>query len=257
MKKISAAAVIFCLFISAVIYGSIPVTSFIIRPESVAHDVYTQKESVFIISSAEEGFALPRLSNQKILSENIPGNRKEITVSTGNFPVQGDLENSKYLRDTPYLNIQNREIKDAAGKFRKSKDPVKDISLFVYNHISDKKEGIPIIPALSILKDRAGDCTEHSILTVALLRANGIPARAVVGIILAEYFGGYKDVFVYHMWAEAYRNGRWELVDSTRPSGIRHNRYIGFTFHNLTTEAPIDYLNAISAITNLRIRQKE
>lgn len=256
MKRISF-AVVFCAFISPVILASIPVSSFIIRPEKLASDFYTQKESGFIMSSSDEDFSLPVLSNQKILSEKILNGRKEITLSTGNYPAPEVHGVSKYLRDTPYLNLQRREIREATEKFRNSKDPVKDISLFVYNHISDKKEGIPIIPAPLILKDRAGDCTEHSILTVALLRANGIPARAVVGIILAEYFGGNKDIFVYHMWVEAYRNGRWVLVDSTRPSGIRHNRYIGFTFHNLTTEAPIDYLNAISAIADVRIRQKE
>ncbi len=94
-------------------------------------------------------------------------------------------------------------------------------------------------------------------LTVSLLRASNIPARAVVGIILSGYFNGEKNVFVYHMWVEAYRNGRWELVDSTRPMNINHNRYIAFTFHNLTTEGPIDYLNAISLINNIKIRQVE
>jgi transglutaminase-like putative cysteine protease len=108
---------------------------------------------------------------------------------------------------------------------------------------------------LSILKDRAGDCTEHSILTVSLLRASGIPARAVVGIILSEYFNGRRDVFVYHMWVEACVNKKWILVDSTRPMHLNHNRYIAFTYHNLKTEGPIDYLNALSVITNIKIRQ--
>ncbi len=256
MKKTHMIAITLCISASVAAIASMPVSSFIIRPEKLSKNVYNQKESVYIISS-EGSFSLPALCNQKILSEKTVSGRKEITVAAGGFSADTDRGGSKYLRDTPYLSLQSREIKDTAARFKKSKNPVKDISLFVYNHITDKKEGIPIIPALSILKDRAGDCTEHAILTVSLLRANGIPARAVVGIILSEYFANQKDVFVYHMWAEAYRNGKWELVDSTRPMNIRHNRYIGFTFHNLTTEAPIDYLNAISPITNIKISQLE
>lgn len=256
MKKTYILTLIIGLFSSASIFAAMPVSSFIIRPERLSKDVYNQKESIFVISS-EGSFSLPALCNQKIISEKTVSGRREITVATGNFSADTDQGGTKYLRDTPYLNLQSREIKETAAKFKKSQDPVKEISIFVYNHISDKKEGIPIIPALSILKDRAGDCTEHAVLTVSLLRAYGIPARAVVGIILSEYFANQRDVFVYHMWAEAYRNGKWELVDSTRPMNIRHNRYIGFTFHNLTTEAPIDYLNAISPITNIMIRQAE
>lgn len=255
MKRLLMLSLLTLAAITATVYADIPLSSFIIKPERLNSTVFSQKESRFSISSSDTEFSLPATSTQKIISESLAGGGREIIVATGNFGTTGDDSASKYLKDTPYLNLGSREIKEAAGKFRNSKDPVKDISLFVYRQISDKKEGIPIIPALSILKDRAGDCTEHSILTVSLLRANNIPARAVVGIILSEYFGGKKNVFVYHMWVEAYTNGRWRLVDSTRPMNLNHNRYIAFALHNLKTEGPIDYLNAISSINNVRLKQ--
>jgi transglutaminase-like putative cysteine protease len=255
MKRIiiSLPAAIFLFSITA--FASIPVSSFIIEPEKLHSNVYNQKESRFSIKSSDEDFDLPRTSTQKIISDSRALRGKKLIVATGDFPVQEECSVTQYLKDTPYLNLSSREIRETAARFSKSADPVKDISFFVYHHISDKKEGIPIIPALSILKNRAGDCTEHSILTVSLLRASGIPARAVVGIILSEYFSGKKDIFVYHMWVEAYVNKKWILVDSTRPANLNHNRYIAFTFHNLKTEGPIDYLNALSVITNVKIRQ--
>lgn len=255
MKKFALASPIAFVLLSFAVYASIPVSSFIIQPEKLNSNVYSQKESQFSLTSSDSEFELPRTSTQKIVSESSALRGKKIIVNTGDFPVSGETAAEKYLKNTPYLNLESREIKETAKKFRNSKDPVNEISLFVYKHISDKKEGIPIIPALSILKDKSGDCTEHSVLTVSLLRASNIPARAVVGIILSEYFIGKKDIFVYHMWVEAYVNDKWVLVDSTRPMNLNHNRYIAFTYHNLKTEGPIDYLNALSVITNIKIKQ--
>ena len=112
---------------------------------------------------------------------------------------------------------------------------------------------MPLIPAALILKSKAGDCTEHSVLTIAILRSLKIPSRAVVGLILSEKFLTEENVFVYHMWVEAYENDRWVLVDSTRPDSINHNRYIALCYHSLKTEAPMEYLSAMSTVQNLNI----
>ena len=63
--------------------------------------------------------------------------------------------------------------------------------------------------ALTVLARKNGDCTEHSTLLVGLLRAQGIPARAVVGVV---YLQGY---FYYHMWVEAYVADYWISLDPT------------------------------------------
>lgn len=257
MKKHLLLSALLPALLAAALFADMPSSSFMIVPESLGSDVFSRRELRFSITSSDADFSLPPTSTQKIVSESEIAGGKEIVVATGDYGIAADEPVAKYLKDTPYLNLESREIKGTAAKFRNSKDPVKDISLFVYRHITDKKEGIPIIPALSILKDRTGDCTEHSILTVSLLRARKIPARAVVGVILSEYYGGRKNVFVYHMWVEACINGRWTLVDSTRPMSLNHGRYIAFTYHNLKTESPIDYLNAISAINNVRIREAD
>lgn len=60
--------------------------------------------------------------------------------------------------------------------------------------------------AREILDNREGDCSEHTVLFVALCRASGIPARAAVGIM---YGGG---IFAYHMWPEVFV-GDWVALD--------------------------------------------
>ncbi len=247
----SVPLVIFLLFCNDV--KSIPVSSFIIIPAGINRTAYTNSSSVYKIESSDEDFTLPVSSNQQIISVKNQTEKTEILITAGDSPIPADSNLSKFLKNTPYLNTDKESILKAALKFKKSKDPIKDVSVFVYNHISDKKLGIPLLPASMILAGKAGDCTEHSILTVSLLRALGIPSRAVMGVILSEDFSGNKDVFVYHMWVEAVKDGRWILVDATRPYDFYPNRYIALAYHSLMTEMPSDYLQAISAIQDMKI----
>jgi hypothetical protein len=54
-----------------------------------------------------------------------------------------------------------------------------------------------------------GDCTEHGVLAVALLRKVGVPARGVVGWVALE------DVLGPHFWVEVKLGNRWVPVDPT------------------------------------------
>jgi hypothetical protein len=72
----------------------------------------------------------------------------------------------------------------------------------------EKTPVVSIPDAREILKHRKGDCNEHATILTALLRASGIPARIVVGVV-------YKDGrFYYHAWNEAYIN-KWISMDAT------------------------------------------
>ncbi|MCX7799226.1 MAG: transglutaminase-like domain-containing protein [Fimbriimonadales bacterium] len=65
--------------------------------------------------------------------------------------------------------------------------------------------------AREVLKSKEGVCRDYAVLTAALLRAAGIPARLASGLV-------YQDgAFYYHAWAEAWTGRDWLGVDSTRP----------------------------------------
>jgi transglutaminase-like putative cysteine protease len=83
------------------------------------------------------------------------------------------------------------------------------IARWVDGHITRKGMEHGYASALDVLRTRAGDCTEHSLLTVALLRAAGIPARPVVGLA----YGESERAFVGHMWVEAYAE-YWRTLDA-------------------------------------------
>jgi transglutaminase-like putative cysteine protease len=64
--------------------------------------------------------------------------------------------------------------------------------------------------ALETLEAGYGDCGEHAVLLGALLRAVGIPARAVLGLVYLPGKGYY-----YHAWVLAGTSGTWLFVDPT------------------------------------------
>lgn len=215
--------------------------------------IYTEEQSKYILSSSDPNFLLPNTPFQNVLNKTTRNQRYYLTLIAGVIVQKRHASFHAYLQNTRFLNTNSEEIIRLRKKFMGSKRVISDISHFVYNHIVNKKPGMPIISAKHILKNRSGDCTEHAVLTISLLRSLKIPARAAVGMILSRNFGGLRDVFVFHMWAEAYIKDRWILVDSTRPDTHQPNRYITFSYHHLKTEMPLSYLKSISAIKNLTV----
>ena len=69
--------------------------------------------------------------------------------------------------------------------------------------------------ASQVSKRREGDCTEHAVLATALARANGVPSRIVLGLLVA-FEGGALRAFG-HAWAEAHVQGSWQIADATQP----------------------------------------
>lgn len=211
--------------------------------------------TVYRVTSADENLTLPETPFQEIIKSERRGSGRSILLRSGPIRPGRDTPSGAELSDTQFLNLENPEIRRIAEKLRAADDPIRAVEDFVERYIIDKSYGIPLSRAVNILKTRAGDCTEHTVLSVALLRAMGIPTRAVVGMVFAEEFGGRSNVFVFHMWAEAHREGGWRLVDSTRPGGRNTNRYIAIARHSLRTEAPLAYLKAIAAIRELVVER--
>ncbi len=63
-----------------------------------------------------------------------------------------------------------------------------------------------------VAKNRRGDCSEHAVLTAALARLQGIPARVVIGVVLVSdenQHGAFG-----HAWAEVREGGKWKVADA-------------------------------------------
>jgi hypothetical protein len=91
------------------------------------------------------------------------------------------------------------------------------IETFVGAYIESKTTARGFDIASRVAANRAGDCTEHAVLTVALLRRFGFPARVVIGVVLAGLVrDGHAPGMVAwgHAWAEHYADGGWSVVDA-------------------------------------------
>ena len=135
-------------------------------------------------------------------------------------PVSYDAEDIKeYLAANGYIQSDDKKIKElakkAVGDAKDSLTAAHNIERFVHGYISQKNLSAGYSTAIEILESREGDCTEHAILTAALCRASGIPARAACGVVYAEQFANNGNIFGGHAWTECYVGGKWIGLDAT------------------------------------------
>ncbi len=218
--------------------------------------VYSENKTGYRIESSSEKFGIPDTPFQRIFLKKKPANKTVLHLITGNLEQDIKLsmeERTRYLRKTRFLDFDDPALARISNKIKSDKDILSAAEYLVYRHISSKDIGIPILRASQVYKTRSGDCSEHTVLVVSILRGAGIPSRAVAGMLLTRNFRGRKNCFVYHMWAEAYYKKRWHLVDPSFPGRKHYNRYIAFTHHSLQTEMPLSYLRSINAIKNFSV----
>ncbi len=102
------------------------------------------------------------------------------------------------------------------------------VTSWVSSHLHYQESAATRSP-IETLEDRSGDCDEYSTLTVALLRALGVPSRVATGLLYD------LDTLAAHAWVEAAlptRDGglQWFLADPTltgaTPLEDRKERYV-------------------------------
>ncbi|MBN2040214.1 MAG: transglutaminase domain-containing protein [Spirochaetes bacterium] len=251
MKKILL--ILFILLMSSDVIAQTEDSMYTVPLDNFSEEVYSETASTYKLS-VDSSYKMPDTPFQKVIGAAQSGNKFYITVISGEID-NGCVEqlSDKYIQNTRLLDCDNPQITAFKKKFANSHDVVNDVEEFVYGYITNKITGIPIISAAEILKNRAGDCTEHTVLAVSILRSLGIPCRAFAGMLLDTDFNGRKNVFVYHMWAEAFIKNKWVIVDAANPGRKYANRYIAFAYHHLQTEMPLAYLRAVTAIKSMSV----
>lgn len=126
---------------------------------------------------------------------------------------------SEFLAATRFVPWQDQSLKllaDAgAGEETEPAQVAVALEKHVRSTITSKNFSTAMATALEVAQTKSGDCTEHSVLLAALLRAKGIPSRVAVGFV---YAGSHK-AFGGHMWTEAYLDDRWVPLDGTLGQG--------------------------------------
>lgn len=123
----------------------------------------------------------------------------------------------------------NSEIKTLAEKLKGANAPATARNIYqwvagnlVYSGFHAGNRG-----ALWALRNRKGDCTESAALFAALCRAEGIPARMLVGFVCPKNM--ILKPYSLHDWAEFNDGANWVLSDPEQKNfNVRQADYIAF-----------------------------
>lgn len=180
-------------------------------------------------------------SNQKVTAED--GNTAQLRVwrIRPDVPLPAELPSSDKpteadLASSPLVQVEDPAVQKLLGQARFSggnaTQQVIALEKFVHDTIEEKNFSQGFLSAAEVAQGKTGDCTEHAVLLMALLRGKGFPARGALGLVYVDY--GEKQGFAYHMWTEAWMGDRWLPLDATRGKGGIGVDYIKVTQSDLS-----------------------
>lgn len=181
------------------------------KTKSVGPDA---RRVVFRVTTPDAAtFTVPEDARQRVLKRTDTAIDIEVKAGPSTTTTLSAPLRARALSATPYEAVADprivRAAKEAAAGATDPVEVVKRLSAFVYRHVQKKGLDRGYAPAIATLESRAGDCTEHSVLMSALLRASGLPTRIVDGVVVDGVNAGY------HEWVEVDLGGGFIAVDPT------------------------------------------
>jgi hypothetical protein len=193
-----------------------------VKPDGIINNPRNTSRSSLLLSVAEGSLAeLPSVGAQTFERIDPAHARVRVVVSEPSKATDEEVSSGLFLQSSTMLDAKNDRIKALAQEALTGApaDPAQRaerIRRFVHSYIRAKNLGVGFASATEVAQTREGDCTEHGVLLAATLRAAGIPARVVSGLIYADSFAGQQQIFGYHMWSQAMlkdASGTWRWVD--------------------------------------------
>lgn len=178
-----------------------------------------------------------------VLSIEIPQVEEEDCVD---LPVQNP-ELQTFLSSTAFIEAEHPDIRAKAievvdgevNSWRASKKLCK----WVYKSITEKNLSGGFNSSLKTFESRAGDCTEHTVLLIAMARSVGIPARICSGLIFA------RNAFYYHFWPEVYV-GTWVQMDPSLGQVIADANHIQLQGNILESDTMVEFTEGVFRTLN-------
>lgn len=228
-----------------------------VKPQGKIVGARELREATYVLRV--EGGELPDLPNtgtQTFVRKDKSSGELTLKTDAGTAAPTADAADPTLLASSSWANAEDPEIagltKQALSKLGGSAtaaEKAEAIRVFVGRYISNKNLGTGFATASEVARTKSGDCTEHAVLTAAMLRAAGIPSRAVSGLVYVDSFEGQAGVFGYHMWAQALleKDGvkRWTELDATLGSRSYDAAHVALVTSNLkdgefeTSVAPV------------------
>ena len=171
--------------------------------------------------------------NMGRLSIQVPAVAAEDCLDLPIQNIEGEfLGASAYIQtDAPAIRAKAEEILDGEVNSWRAAEK---LCQWVYKSLTEKKISGGFGSSLTALESLSGDCTEHTVLFIALARAAGIPARICSGIAYA------KDAFYYHFWPEVYV-GSWVQMDPALGQNIADATHIQLSGRTVESDTLMEF----------------
>lgn len=118
-----------------------------------------------------------------------------------------------WLRDDLNVPAHSKRFVSLARRIVGSETDVAQAALKIQQFVNGKMKPDASIAVLrdanEVLDSCRGVCRDYAILTATLMRAAGIPARLVTGLV------SWDGDFYYHAWVSIYDGKQWIGIDST------------------------------------------
>jgi hypothetical protein len=134
-------------------------------------------------------------------------------IETASKPTDDDLAANNLIQADDPLVVQMAGT--AAPQSDEPREVARALEKYVAATIQKKNFSQAFATAGEVARTLEGDCTEHAVLLAALCRARRIPCRVAIGLVHYPPQQG----FAYHMWNEAWIDGRWVPLDGTLGHG--------------------------------------
>ncbi len=160
-----------------------------------------------------------------------------------------ELENelAQFLKSSVYIQADHAAIRTKAvdildGETNSWKAATK-LCDWVHENVTDKNLQTGFGSSLQTLNSLEGDCTEHTVLFIALARSIGIPSRICAGIVFQ------RDAFYYHFWPEVYA-GEWIAMEPTLGQLQADANHIQLAGSTLESDSMLEYGEGILRTLN-------
>jgi hypothetical protein len=211
------------------------------RPHDVADVVYR----VTVKGDDNPATTFARDDRQK--ASDPKGDSFTLTVTQQAVPVEAAEAagvKEEFTQSSYFIDSDDAKVKEfaaeAIGREGDALGRARRIEQWVHSHMTGASD-IGFAPASQIARDLKGDCRQHAMLTAAMCRAAGVPARTAVGVVYAED-PTRGPMLVFHMWTEVWARGKWLGVDATLGRGgvgPAHLKITDASWHNTQTLAPL------------------
>lgn len=211
----------------------------LVKVEPIA-DAHNRQRIVYRVTlpDGKAAEAFPSGSTQQVTK--VSDTEADLAVTATPTPPAGDAgePDKKFLKATRFLDCKNAFVLEHARKAAtdgmSNPDAARAMEKYVHDTMRDRNFATGLATASEVAEKLEGDCTEHSVLLAAMLRARNIPSRVAVGLVYSEQ----HQAFAGHMWTEAFIDGVWTPLDATLGKGRIGPAHIKVADSALDEDAP-------------------